>query len=101
MHHRKEQPDRDRGEAVAMNGGNKSDGGIPGGSSQQADGGGNKPYVNRAFPPTTAPSSERFVLTIEALPARTPAGCRLKALLKLALRGYRLKCIRCEPSYPN
>ncbi len=39
-------------------------------------------------------SRERFDITLEPLATDTrPAPCRLKQLLKLALRGFSLKCI--------
>ena len=42
--------------------------------------------------------SERYVITLEALPkrpgaARVPAEVRLRQLLKLALRGLLLRCV--------
>jgi len=40
--------------------------------------------------------AERYTLTIEAEPHRVPAIIRLRRLLKLALRTFKLKCIRCE-----
>jgi len=47
------------------------------------------------MPPTDpAPPRERFLLTLEALPSDVPSSNRLRRLLKYALRGLGLKCVR-------
>lgn len=40
---------------------------------------------------------ETYTLTIQALPRPTPGDVRLRALLKLMLRGYGLKCTGVVP----
>ncbi len=44
----------------------------------------------------TMPDRERFVLTFETLVSDRPWAIRLRGLLKYALRGQQLKCIRVE-----
>jgi hypothetical protein len=41
---------------------------------------------------------ERFVMTFEALPDATPTAARVKALLKRALRSFRLRCLSVAPT---
>ena len=50
--------------------------------------------------PVVVPHRERFVVTLEAAPARyreAPAGVRLRKALKILLRAFGLKCVRIEP----
>ena len=47
----------------------------------------------------TATTHERFALVLQAIPdpGGAPAMVRLERFLKVALRAYRLRCVRCEP----
>lgn len=40
--------------------------------------------------------AERFTLTLEASNSTVPAIIRLRRLLKLALRTFGFRCVRCE-----
>jgi hypothetical protein len=42
----------------------------------------------------------RYTLTIEALPASTPAAIRLRRALKALLRGFKLRCIAVQEQPP-
>lgn len=39
---------------------------------------------------------ERYRIEVEALPSGVPATVRMKRWLKIALRAFGLKCLRCE-----
>lgn len=44
-------------------------------------------------PRKAAPSRERFILTLAPAPSEIPPHVRVKALLKLALRTFALRCV--------
>ena len=46
-------------------------------------------------------SKKRYALTLESLPNRGDETVRLRKFLKMALRCYGLKCIRCEELKPE
>lgn len=60
---------------------------------------------NQAEPAPSAPVSagqpETYVMVFQPLKSHVPIDARLKGLLKISLRAFKMKCLECKPGKPG